>query len=151
MSSVVERRIFQSSELSRQSKAVFDAVQGGAVQITRRDGDRFILMSEREANARDGLLKVAGRLLAAATDGGPEGFVERLMDSYPWMLALSAEGRETCAQELLEAARASFETGHSYLVIAELTSWRETAEALAAGLGNEPVEWLEDMPLVPRP
>lgn len=150
MSSVVERRIFQSSELSRQSKAVFDAVQGGAVQITRRDGDRFILMSESEANARDGLLKVAGRLLAAATDSQGS-FVERLMDSYPWMLALSAEGRETCAQELLEAARASFETGHSHLVLAELTSWRETAEALAAGLGDEPVELLEDMPLVPHP
>lgn len=30
-----------------------------------------------------------------------------------------------------------------HLAIAKLTSWRETAEAIAAGLGEEVVEWLD--------
>ena len=44
---------------------------------------------------------------------------------------------------LLDAARASLSTGQPHLAIAELTSWRETAAAITAGLGSEPVEWLD--------
>lgn len=44
---------------------------------------------------------------------------------------------------LVNAARASLSTGQPHLAIAELTSWRETAAAIAAGLGLEPVEWLD--------
>ena len=43
---------------------------------------------------------------------------------------------------LLDAARASLYTGQPHLAIAELASWRETAAAITAGLGLEPVEWL---------
>ena len=34
--------------------------------------------------------------------------------------------------------------GKPHLAIAKLTSWRETATAVAAGLGTQPVEWLDE-------
>lgn len=43
----------------------------------------------------------------------------------------------------VDAARASLSTGQPHLAIAELTSWRETAAAITAGLGSEPVERLD--------
>ncbi|MFN3865939.1 MAG: prevent-host-death protein [Demequina sp.] len=144
------RRSFQSSELSRHSKSVFAAVGDGSVQITRRDGEALVLMAEREAASRDMLLQVAGRLLTAATAAGGR-FSDHLADAYPWMLALSTEDREECATDVLNAARAAFETGHAHLAVAELTSWRETALAIAAGLGAEPVQWLYEDEPVERP
>ena len=44
---------------------------------------------------------------------------------------------------LVDAARASLSTGQPHLAIAEPTSWRETAAAITAGLGSEPVERLD--------
>ena len=74
-----------------------------------------------------------------------------MANAYPWMLALSQDDRRQCAQDLVDAARASFATGQAHLVAAELTSWRETASALAAGLRSTPVDWLDDQTLVERP
>ena len=107
-------------------------------------------MSKSEADSRQRLLQFAGQLIAAATtDRGS--LAERMSDKFPWMLALSAEDRELCATELLEAARASFATGQAHLAVAELTAWEETAIAIAAGLGASPVEWLAADELVERP
>ena len=61
------------------------------------------------------------------------------------------DDQEACANDILTAARASFATNQPHLAIAELTSWRETASAIAAGLGQEPVEWLDDSETVERP
>lgn len=71
--------------------------------------------------------------------------------AFPWMLALSPADRRTCAQELVDAARASFSTDQPHLAIAELTSWKETATAVAAGLGSADLEWLGDDETVERP
>lgn len=60
------------------------------------------------------------------------------------MLALSYEDRVTCARDLAAAAlRGELQQ--------ELTSWRETAAALAAGLGREEPEWLDPGGTVERP
>jgi hypothetical protein len=59
--------------------------------------------------------------------------------------------RETCASEIVAAARASFATNQPHLAIAELNAWRETATAIAAGLGKETIEWLDDAETVERP
>lgn len=67
------------------------------------------------------------------------------------MLALSPTDREACAQELIDAARASSSTDQPHLAIAELTSWRETATAVAAGLGRTDLDWLNDAESVERP
>ncbi len=143
-------RTYASSEVSRNPAAVFEAAAEHPIRVTRRDGDDLVLMSQREADARDRLLELAAQLIAATTDdSGP--LAERLADRLPWMLALSPTGRDQCAAELIAAARASFATNQAHLAAAVMTSWRETATALAAGLGSEPVEWLPTDELVERP
>lgn len=141
---------FASSDVSRNPAAVFDAAAQHPIRVTRRDGDDLVLMSQREADARDGLLELAAQLIAATTDDTGS-LADRLADRLPWMLALSPTGREECATELIAAARASFATNQAHLAAAVMTSWRETAIAMAAGLGSEPVEWLPGGELVERP
>lgn len=143
-------RTFQSSELSRHAPRVFAAAEENPVDVTRRDGEDLVLMTKREATARDQLLQIAAQLIAVATDDHGS-LVDRMSDRFPWMLALSTKDRATCAKSLLDAARASFATGQSHLAIAELTAWRETAIAIAAGLGASPVEWLDEPVAVERP
>ncbi|WP_291380845.1 prevent-host-death protein [Demequina sp.] len=150
MSTLMHPQSFQSSELSRNPKAVFDAVEHGAVSITRRDGSPLLLMRQDDADGRDRLLALAGQLIAASL-AGPDHFASHLADRFPWMLALSETEREQCAQEVLTAARASFDTQQPHLAIAELTAWQGTAEAIAAGLGGETVEWLDEDVPVERP
>lgn len=143
-------RTFASSELSRNSTKVFAAAEDHPVDVTRRDGEDLVLMSKREADDRALLLEFAAQLIAISTDDRGT-LAERMAAVQPWMLALSPADRERCARDLLDAARASFSTGQAHLAIAELTSWRETAVAIAAGLAATPVEWLDGAPLVERP
>jgi len=146
----VSRTTFQSSELSRASAEVFAAAADHPVRVTRRDGESLVLMSESEDRARASLLELAAQLVAVTTSA--EGtLASRMSDRFPWMLALSPADRETCALDVLSAARASFATNQPHLAIAELAAWRETATAIAAGLGREPVEWLDDAEPVERP
>lgn len=62
--------------------------------------------------------------------------VERFASVLPWMRSLSLPDQEACANDLASAA--SLE-----LLVVELRSWRETAAAVVAGLGNIEVEWLD--------
>lgn len=141
---------FHSSELSRNSAKVFAAAEDAPVVVTRRDAEPLVLMTEREAAAREQLFGLAAQLIAVATD--TEGtLADRMADHLPWMLALTPEDRQQCADDLLRAARASFSTGQAQLAIAEVTSWRETAAAVSAGLGSEAVDWLDTDVPVARP
>ena len=144
------RTTFQSSELSRASAEVFAAAADHPVRVTRRDGESLVLMSETADRARTSLLELAAQLVAVSTstDGT---LASRMSDRFPWMLALGPADQDACANDVLAAARASFATNQPHLAIAELTAWRETATAIAAGLGKEPVEWLDDAEPVERP
>jgi hypothetical protein len=144
------RKTFQSSDLSRQSRSVFAAAEIEPVEVTRRDGAALVLMSSAEDEARDYLLQFAAQLIAATLDDRGS-LADRLAERFPWMLALNDVDRVTCADDLVRAARASFATGQAHLAMAELASWRSTAEAVAAGLGTSPVEWLDESELVPKP
>ncbi len=141
---------YASSEVSRNPAAVFDAAEQNPIRVTRRDGADLVLMSQREADARDSLLELAAQLIPATTDDTGT-LAERLADRLPWMLALSPAEQEQCSTELVAAARASFATSQAHLAVTTLISWRETATALAAGLGAESVEWLNESELVERP
>lgn len=132
----------RSSDLSKHSAEVFAEAEDHPVTVTRRDGESLVLMSQREADARAKLLDIAATLITVTLKDGP--LTERMASLYPWMYALSAEDRDICARDLIDAARASFSTHQPHLAIAKLTSWRETATAIAAGLGSQPVEWLDD-------
>ena len=107
-------------------------------------------MSQREAEAQSRLLDFAAQLITVALDGDGS-LAERMAKAFPWMLALSPSDQECCAQELMDAARASFSTSQSHLGLAELTSWKETATAVAAGLGHADLEWLDAGEIVERP
>lgn len=132
----------RSSDLSKHSAEVFAEAEDHPITITRRDGESLVLMSQREADARAELLNIAATLISVTLEDGP--LTERMASRYPWMYALSAQEREECTRALIDAARASFSTQQPHLAIAKLTSWRETATAIAAGLGSQPVEWLDD-------
>jgi hypothetical protein len=120
------------------------------VLVTRRDGESLILMSENEADAQSELFEFAAQLIAVTTDDdGP--LEERMANRFPWMLALKKESRKQCADDLVTAARAALATGQAHLAIAELTSWRETAVAIAAGWNNIEPEWLDEPIRVERP
>lgn len=144
------RRTFQSSELSRASADVFAAASDHPVRVTRRDGEALVLMSESADAARLSLLELAAQLVAVSTS--TEGtLAARMSDRFPWMLALSPADQKTCADDVMTAARAAFSTAQPHLAIVELTAWRETATAIAAGLGKEPLEWLDVPETVERP
>ncbi|HEY8281272.1 MAG TPA: prevent-host-death protein [Leifsonia sp.] len=147
---VQPQQVFQSSDLSRHSTRVFAAAEDRPVDVTRRDGEDLVLMSKSEATSREKLLELAATLIGVATDTRGA-LADRMSSALPWMLALSPEDRVACAHDLLQAARASFATGQSHLAVAEMTSWRETATAVAAGLGTESVEWLTSDKRVERP
>ncbi|AZN29113.1 prevent-host-death protein [Flaviflexus salsibiostraticola] len=132
----------RSSDLSKHSAEVFAEAEDHPVTVTRRDGESLVLMSQREADARAELLQIAASLITVSLEDGP--LTERMASLYPWIYALSTEDRERCARDLIDAARASFSTHQPHMVVAKLTSWRETATAIAAGLGSQPVEWLEE-------
>lgn len=140
----------RSSDLSKHSAEVFAEAEDHPVTVTRRDGETLVLMSQREAEGRSSLLNFAARLITVTLDESGS-LAARMAKAFPWMLALSPADRETCAQNLVDAARASFSTDQPHLAIAELTSWKETAIAIAAGLGSADLEWLDDNEPVERP
>lgn len=140
----------RSSDLSKHSAEVFAEAEHHPVTVTRRDGEALVLMSQREADARSRLLNFAAQLITVTLDDNGS-LATRMAKAFPWMLALTAADQETCAQDLVDAARASFATDQPHLALAELTSWKETAIAIAAGLGNADVQWLDDDEIVERP
>ena len=140
----------RSSDLSKHAAEVFAEAEDHPVTVTRRDGESLVLMSQREAEGRARLLDFAAQLITVTleTDGT---LAERMCKSFPWMLALSPPDRVVCAQQLVDAARVSFATDQPHLAIAEMTSWKETASAIAAGLRSADTTWLEDGDAVARP
>jgi hypothetical protein len=140
----------RSSDLSKYSADVFAEAEDHPVQITRRDGEPLVLMSQDEADARALLLQFAADLITVTLDDDGT-LASRMTRKFEWMRALSAADQAACAQDLVDAARASFSTGQAHLAVAELTSWRETATAVAAGLSATSVEWLDEVLSVERP
>lgn len=140
----------RSSDLSKHSADVFAEAEDHPVQITRRDGEPLVLMSQGEVDARALLLQFAADLITVTLDDDGT-LASRMARKFEWMHALSAADQAACAQDLVDAARASFSTGQAHRAVAELTSWRETATAIAAGLSGAPVEWLDEALSVERP
>lgn len=140
----------RSSDLSKHSAEVFAEAEDHPVTVTRRDGEALVLMSQREAEGRARLLNFAAQLITVTLDDrGP--LSARMAKAFPWMLALSPVDRTACAQDLVDAARASFSTEQPHLAITALTSWKETATAVAAGLDSADLVWLDKGEIVERP
>ncbi|GGN00807.1 hypothetical protein [Streptomyces fuscichromogenes] len=87
---------------------------------TRRSSDLGKHSAEvfAEAEGRAGLLNLAAQLITVTLDDRGS-LAERMSKAFPWMFALP-----------------SFSTGRPHLATAELTAWKETATAVAAGLSS---------------
>ncbi|WP_237221806.1 prevent-host-death protein [Rothia nasimurium] len=143
MSAHTYARTFNSSELSRNPKSVFEAVESQPVLVTRRDGENLVLMTEHEADERRDMFAIAAQIIAATTlEGGS--LATRMATVFPWMLALDTGDRELCARELIDTARASFATNQPKTLLVEVTSRFETATALAAGLEQVEADLLSE-------
>ncbi len=77
--------------------------------------------------------------------------VERMIDRFPWIGVFKPEGQEECVHALINAARTAFATNSPRVAMMTLIPWRETASAIAEGLGDEPVDWLDEPEVVPNP
>lgn len=143
-------RTRRSSDLSKHPAEVFAEAEDHPVTVTRRDGETLVLMSKSEADGRASLLGFAAQLLTVAIEDTGT-LADRMAKAFPWMLALSAADRSSCAQDLIDAARASLATQQPHLAMAELTSWKETATAVAARLGSVDLNWFDEDEIVERP
>ncbi len=140
----------QSSELSRNSAEVFEQAQKAPLVITRRDGQNLVLKSLQEELAQLEVRIFASSMLSAALETSGS-INERVTNHFPWILALSEQDQADCVRELMQAARVALATGQGVKAVQLLTSWRETALAIAAGLTAGSSERLATPIRVERP
>lgn len=96
---------------------------------------------------KEDMREVAAPIIAATTlEGGT--LAEHIATIFPWILALNPEYRELCSRELIASASAVFATNQPKPLLVEVTSWFESATALAAGLERVEPEWLAEPVLV---
>jgi len=69
---------------------------------------------------------------------------DTMIEPFPWMVALDAVDRATCAIDLLRSARGSSAANEERPAVAEILAWRETATAIAAGLSRTDVDWIDN-------
>lgn len=139
----------QSSELSRNATHVFGQAEQAPVLVTRRDGVNLVLMAESVHQDREELAQLANWVFSA-TLGEEKDFASRLVDQFPWMLALEPKSRALFADEIVAAVRTSLSTGEPYLALSTFESWKETATAISAGLKGAD-DWLDEPIRVERP
>jgi hypothetical protein len=126
----------QSSELSRNAANVFGQAEQWPILVTRRDGVNLVLMSESVHQDREELAQLANWVFSA-TLGEEKNFVSRLVDEFPWMLALEPKSQAIFATEIVAAVRSSLATGEPYL-------------AISAGLKGAD-DWLDEPTRIERP
>ena len=135
----------QSSELSRNSAAVFAAAEQGPVDITRRDGEGFVLLRAADAAKERQALAVAAEFVTASLSTSEEALSERLRGPFPWVEFLSPSARAAFAEELLAVTRACAAVGQFRPLLVTFEAGRSTAEAIAAGYPpDSDLPWLND-------
>lgn len=139
------RRTVQSSELSRNSAAVFAAAEEGPVNITRRDGDDLVLAKSEDVERERRAFGVAASLVAASLGQTGQSLGERLRQQFPWVEFLRPRDRETFATEIVDVTRACAAVGHFGPILVVFEAWHSTAEALAAGYTpDDELDWLDE-------
>ena len=142
----------QSSELSRNSAAVFAAADRGPVTITRRDGESLVLSKASEVEFQRRGLELAVQLISASLAPGDLPFSERLRGPFPWVEFLKPEGREQFAQEIVDVARACASVSRFDRLLLTLQAWYSTAEAIAQGYTpDDELTWIDEPSRVSDP
>ena len=144
------QRVVQSSELSRNSAAVFAAAEEAPVEVSRRDGESLILTTKREAAAHDRILEVAAQLIAVSLDDNGT-LEDRLARPFPWIKLLSVQDQRTCARDIIDTARGAFVVNQPGRILTENKAWQNTAEAVAASWGQGEPDWLREPVTVAKP
>lgn len=133
----------QSSELSRNSAAVFAAAELGPVNISRRDGVDLVLARAGDVEDERRAVRIASDLVfASLTDTGVS-LVERLRRQIPWVEFLSGPDRERFAEEIMDVTRACAEVAQYRRLLITFEAWRSTAVSVASGYTrDEDLDWL---------
>jgi hypothetical protein len=126
-------RTVRSSALSRNSRAVFDAVDHGPVLITRRDGETLVLSKASEADRDRRGLELASVVVAAALAPDSRPFTQRLRQPFPWLAFLSPDDQSAFATEVVDVARACAAISQFGPLLRTVDAWRSSAEQAAAG------------------
>ncbi|MGL4176277.1 MAG: type II toxin-antitoxin system Phd/YefM family antitoxin [Dermatophilaceae bacterium] len=142
----------QSSELSRNSREVFEAADKGPVLITRRDGEALVLTKASQADDDRKGLELASALVAASLAPGDVSFLERLRTPFPWLALLAPGEQEAFAKEIVDVARGCASVSRYDQLLMTLHAWVATAEAVAAGYTpDDELQWLEATEAVADP
>lgn len=145
-------RTVQSSELSRNSAAVFAAADDGPVHITRRDGADLVLALASDVDSERRAVQVASDLVLASLADSGEPLGTRLRQQFPWVEFLSSRDRERFATEIVDVTRACAALGQFQRLLVTFEAWRSTATAIAAGYtSDEDLEWLAELAVVDDP
>lgn len=124
----------------------------GPVLVTRRDGENMVLMTETDLKDRTELLNLAGHIMTAVAGAFEDGsLIKRMNESFAWMHVLKPEAQEECVQSLIKNTRAAFALDTPSVALINFESWKETAYAVAHGLLDEEVEWLDEVEVVEEP
>lgn len=141
----------QSSELSRNSAAVFAAADAGPVTVTRRDGADLVLSLAANVDDERRALRIAADLVAASLADTGEPLGDRLRTQFPWVEFLRPGGREAFAAEIVAVTRACAAVGEFRRLLITFEAWRSTATAIASGYTpDEDLDWI-DGPVVTDP
>lgn len=152
MSTSVIHRSVQSSELSRNSAAVFAAAEEGPVDITRRDGADFVLTLASDVARERRAVEIAASLVGASLSEEGASLADRLRLPFPWVEFLSAEARQRFADEIVSVTRACAAVGEFTRLLVVFEAWRSSAEAIAHGFtADEDLEWLDEPVTVKKP
>ncbi|GAA3599248.1 prevent-host-death protein [Klugiella xanthotipulae] len=143
--------VVKSSDLSRDSKHVFREAEKAPVEVTRRDGEPLMLTTKAERDTHKAILNIAAQLIAVALDEDRGPLEDRLAVHYPWIKLLNADDQKQCAKDIIDTARAAFVVDQPFLIVTEIKSWRDTAEAVGAGWNSLPVTSLDEPVTVPAP
>ncbi|TFD49610.1 hypothetical protein E3T55_11060 [Cryobacterium frigoriphilum] len=76
---------------------------------------------------------------------------DRLARPFPWIKLLSVQDQRTCARDIIDTARGAFVVNQLGRIVTEIKAWRNTAEAVAAGWGQDEAEWLREPVTVTKP
>jgi PHD/YefM family antitoxin component YafN of YafNO toxin-antitoxin module len=144
MNTVAIHRSVASSELSRNSAAVFAAAEQGPIEITRRDGEDFVLAKASDLAKERRAISIAADLVAASLSTSGVNLADRLRGPFPWIEFLAPQSQVRFATEIVDVARACAAVGQFSRLLVVFEAWRSSAETIANGYTpDDELEWLD--------
>jgi len=139
------------TDLLRRPRDVVAQTERGSVIITRRDATDLVLMRAEDLDRDAEGLALAFRIGYAALRNNGD-MLAALRQLYPWTRLFSSAAQQKFAEQMDTLVWSSAQLGRFHQLTQAMMSWQGTAEALADGLRpDDPLDWFDDPPAVPRP